>query len=681
MKASADLPWGDGVGTVLGATAIWGLAAALALRRALRPPEWAALGRLSAATAWTVAAALALGTLLCVTDLGSVSVTAVVLGAALLAAAVAAHDRLDLRLPRRPWGAVVDVAIVGLVLLAVPDLVIVQPENASGSLSVQLHNSIIQFHQNFFLGPANEILHGRAMLVDATSQYGVGSIYFLTGWFQLAPIGYGTLGFISGLLTALVFAAGYCVLRMAGASRLLSGAALAAAVAVLVLNLPYPVDSLPQDSSLRIGIPMAAILALVAAERWPRHARLASGLAVGVVGLSSIWSLEGFAYTLFTFAAMVCVQAWLRPAADRVRWLARQALWVAVACAGAHLALAVATLAATGELPDWGQYLEYLDAFLFGRLGDLNYDYGPWPAGLPLGAVYLASAAAIALLALRRRDFLAEQRVAMVALAGLTAYGIASYTYYNNRSSYLILAAVALPALLAGALWLSLVLRSRAVPVPARRGALAFGGSIAILLVAVAWSSIDPRYPRSALAHAFPGGDSLRGALERLWDLPPLSPAAPEGEVLLDRYFPGENRPLVIVKPDLETEILVRSDRGNMLPLAAPWQDSFVPSVRLPDLRRSVASLRAGQRMLVDANTRQAFATFRGQPSKDPFGGDEILQSLGATPSFLAPLQLWTLKQIQERFDLRTIGRSPSGLEVVELVPRAAASPEPDSNR
>ena len=34
-------------------------------------------------------------------------------------------------------------------------------------------------HQDFYLGPVNEIRHGRYMLVDDYSQYGVGVIYFL----------------------------------------------------------------------------------------------------------------------------------------------------------------------------------------------------------------------------------------------------------------------------------------------------------------------------------------------------------------------------------------------------------------------------------------------------------------------------------------------------------------------
>ena len=121
-----------------------------------------------------------------------------------------------------------------------------------------------------------------------------------------------------------------------------------------------------------------------------------------LIGLSSIWSLEGLAYTLAVFAAMACLQAWLRPAgrAAAVAGAGRRS-WCAAACACAHLLFAALTLAATGHLPDWGQYLAYLRAFLFGRLGDLTYDFARWSPGLAVGAGYLASAAAIVLLVVR----------------------------------------------------------------------------------------------------------------------------------------------------------------------------------------------------------------------------------------------------------------------------------------
>jgi len=134
------------------------------------------------------------------------------------------------------------------------------------------------------------------------SQYGVGSVYFLAAWFHLAPIGYGTLRLLDGILTASFFAAGYSVLRVAGAPRLLAIPAMAVAVVALVYALDYPIGALPQQGPLRFGLPMALILATVAALRWPRWSRVALAApdrGRRVVGLGA----EAFAYTALTLAA------------------------------------------------------------------------------------------------------------------------------------------------------------------------------------------------------------------------------------------------------------------------------------------------------------------------------------------------------------------------------------------
>jgi hypothetical protein len=368
---------------------------------------------------------------------------------------------------------------------------------------------------------------------------------------------------------------------------------------------------------------------------------------------------------------MVGLATWLRPAGNRLQWLLRQAVMVAVACVCAQVCFALVTLAVYAQLPDWGQYLAYLHAFLFEDLGDINFDFPPWSPGLAVGAGYLASIAAIVLLVVRNPDFAGTERTAISALTGVTAYGVAIYSYYDNRSTSFILTGVALPAFLAAALWLSLLLRSRVVPLALRRGGLAFALSVGGLVVAVGWSSVAERYPHSALAHVLAGGGSLPGALHRLWHMPPLSPAASEGQRLLEDFMSGEQRSLVLMTPDSGIEILIRSNRGNVLPIASPLQDGFIASKRLPGLGRAVDGLRSGQRMLTDEPARETFETVRANPSIDPLARPDCAAGKPALlPAKLAPLQAWALKRIGERFDLRTIHHGSSGLAVVELIPR-----------
>jgi hypothetical protein len=661
-----DLLAGGELTVVLGASGVWGAAATAVLVRATRARPWSPLLRISnlAHLVWATAAVLVIGTLLAVTTLSSLSPAALGLGAvAAVAALVLAAGRSLPQLPT-PWSRGIDLALVVLLFLAVPDLVIFRPEKAAGNPTIAFDTGIIQFHQDFLLGPANQVLAGGAVLVDTASQYGVGSIYLLAGWFQLAPIGYGTFGLLDGILTALLYVAGYCLLRIAGASRLLATAALAVGVVALVFNLPYPVGALPEQGPLRFGLPIALILATVVGARWPGRSRVASATALVIVGLSSIWAFEAFVYTIATFVAMACFSAWMLPPAERRRWLVRQGALAAAASVSAHLIFAGATLAASGQLPDWGQYLAFLNNFLFGKLGDLTYDFSSWSPGLAVGAAYVASAAAIVLLLGRHRGVVEREQTAMLALCGTTAYGIALFSYFVDRSGDGILPYVALPALLTGTLWLSLLLRLQAiVPRRLRLGGLAFALSVGVLVLSVAWSAVGDRFPDSALAHAFPRGKSFRDALHRLWHPPPLDPRAPAGERLLDRYMPDQRRVPVLMLPDLGIEILIRSGRANELPLSDPWEDSFVGSERVPALREAVAELQPGERLLMDQGALDAFAALRAHPR-------HFLAEPVATGA-VAPLQEYVLQRIGQRFQLRVIHRDELGFIVVVLVPRA----------
>jgi hypothetical protein len=656
---------GGGMGALLVVVGLWWVAAGGILARAAQARPWRGLLTIAdrAPVVWGATAMLAVGTLFTVTDLDSLSPFPFVLGVAAIPAIVVVAERWHPPRLRRPWAIGADLLIAALLALAVIDLAFISPEDPTSSLLDRFRYGVMQFHNDFLLGPANQVLGGSAMLVDTASQYGVGSIYFLVGWFQLAPIGYGTFALLDGVITALVFVAGYCLLRIAASSRWLAASALAVGVIALVLNRVYPVGGLPQEGPLRFGLPLAVILGSVAAARWPDRSRAWRGAALSALALSSIWSLEAFAATLATFAAMACFEAYLLPR-ERLRWLARRGVFAGAACVGAHLIFAAATLAGTGQLPEWGQYLAYLHAFLFGNLGNLTYDFTRWSPALAVGAVYLASAAAIVLLLRGRPSVVEPERTSLLALTGTTAYGVVLFSYFVDRSGDHVLAYVSLPAVLVGALWLGLVLRWQdSVPRGARIAALACSISAAVLLVAVAWSSIATRYEHSALAHVLPGGESARSALERLWHFPPLDARAPEGERLLDRYMPGERRTALVVRPDLGIEILIRSGRANLLPIAYPWGDDFARDQRVPGLRDAVQELRPGERMLLDTGALDTLAAAGSDPTSNLVRG--------LTPGApVSPLQVFALQQIAERFRLRPIHRDRAGFVVVELVPR-----------
>jgi hypothetical protein len=673
-RVSASLPWGDGLGVVLVAVVMWAGFAALVLSLAARsgPASARLSARLSgpAAERGTAAAlgVLLVGAVLSFTSLRSVSLP--VLGAAALLAVLVllcVRAAPAVRLPAG-LGAGFDVAVVVLLILAIPNVVVFHP--SPGPPNAFFVPGIIQFHQDFLLGPTNQLLGGGALMVNVpVSQYGVGYIYLLAGWFHLVPIGYGTYGFLDGLVTALFYVAGYLVLRAAATPRPLAAGALAVAVVALIYNLYYEVGALPQQGPLRFGLPMLVILAGTAACRWPHRHGVATAAGLLTLGVAAIWSLEMLAYTLCVFAAMSAVQAWLIEPGARRAWLGRRLALAVGACVTAHLILAGATLAGTGRLPDWGQYLAYVDALVLGgqKAGTISYGFARWSPDLPVAAGALASAAALVLVLRRAPAPARREPVALTAICGSTAYAIALLSYSDNRSSTYLLPYVALPTLLAGVLWLALILRSGAggaVGAGGRVGAgglaaLAFSLAVAAVMVAAAWPRAGTDFSDTALSHA--GG--LGSALTRLWHPPPIDPRAPRGVALLRHYAPG-HRALILLPdaPDLGTEILIRGRRTNRLSIGDPKADAFVdPSIWTGELTAQLRRLRPGGRLLTDRAGLRVAASLRGRP------GDYSLTHPSGTEN---PQTEWILQRLAWRFRLRARHVDRSGLIVATLEPR-----------
>jgi hypothetical protein len=659
---SGGLPWGSGVKGLLVGVLVWAALAGAALWRVMRGGRWRALERLQGM--WpapaALAALLAFGVLVCLTSSASLGAAPLLIGAAVAALVLVLYRRA--RLPRLGrWGWVIDAIVVAVLLLAVPDVVVFK--NPVGIPDIFVDPGIVQFQHDYILGSVNQVLGGGALLVnDPVSQYGVGLIYFVAGWFRIAPIGYGTFALLDVLLTALFYIAGYVVLRLAGVGRLLAAGALALGVVALVYNFAYYVGQLPEEGPLRFGLPMIVLLGSVAAVSLPRVALAARIVVLCGLAVAAVWAFEGFAYTVVTYVAVVGAEAWLQAPGARVRWLIRSLLYGLGAIVAGHVVFALATLIGSGHLPGWGQYLAYGREFLFGgRAGSITYGFANWSPGLAVYAGALISAAAVVLLCRRRPELARSSPARTVALAGSTLYAIAILSYTDNRSSTYLFLYVALPLLIAATLWLALVLAPASGLAPRLRlSSLTAALAISVLLLAGAWPQVATHFNRTALAHFYPGG-GLRAALHRLWHAPPFDPRTPVGIRLLDSYV--RSRRVIILLPtvpDLGTEILIRSHRSNRLPIGDPKADGLVPSVWLPRVRAALRSIRPGQRILIDDEALNAIRELRNpavDPLKAPVDGGGVEAE-------------WILRYLDQRFEIRPITRAPDGLIVAELARR-----------
>ena len=658
-----EAPGDAGAAAVLGAALVAAAAIVAPLAgvaiAGLRPPR----GRPRSAVAVpAVAAALLVLLVLAFAPRGLLDPLDVALSLLAAAAAVSLYARLrPPSLPRR-LAVAVDVLAPVLAILLVVDLVGYAGDGPALSSGAGLTERMVvpsaQIHLDTYLGPVNDVLHGRPLLVETASQYGVLAIYALARWAELTELGYGPLGFLVSLVTALQFAMAYGISRLGGAGPLLAAGATLLAVVVTVLAGFGSPTFFPSTGGLRFGLAFLLVLvALVAARRAPGANPLALPALV-VLALASVWSFETFVYALAGFAAIALVDAAIRGLGLReaLRRCGFHAVRAAAAVGVAHAVFALATRALGGEWPDWGWYVEYVRAF--SRTGHWTAPGSAWSPVWPIGAVYFVVLAVAATVLASSREVATRERLPLIALCGTAAVGVAFLPYFVGRSIDVLLAFVALPAFTVAAVGLAWLLRD---PLPSRGtniAAVGFCSWLAMLLLALAAPLASDRLPRTALAQLAPGGRSPGESLERLWDSPPMDPRAPAGARLVRAHLPRSERALVIAEPDLAQEVLLRTGRANALPIAFPWQDDLLAR-SLEDVGQAAARLRPGTLMLFQPDAERRL-------SKRPAVG--VIGVIGGNR--LSLVQLHALRTIRARFELAPVARGPEGLEIVRLVPK-----------
>ena len=591
-------------------------------------------------------------------EVGAAAVAAALAGGGL----VAALARRPISSPPRWAGTAADVVLLALVALLVVDLSGYWGDDVTsvGSTFLTRPGAGVQIHQHFFLGAVNDVLNGRALLVDANSVYGIGNAYLIALFFEAVPIGYGTFTLFGALMTLLVLYVGWLIGRLVGVPRPLLACVLLVAVIVSVLDPIYAPTLYSNLGGLRFIAGYAVALAAVVAAGRGRPASLSPPVLL-TLGFFSTWSVESLTYATGAYLAILAADAvgaaTLREAARRIASGLALAL---AACLAVHLVFALVTLAASGGLPDWTRYLSLFSAWSDIVATAFSVDPAePWSRGWLIGAVYVATAIGIVVARRSPRGNLLPER-ALVALAGLTGAGIGMLSYFVAHTLDLYLLYVAFPALLIPAIWWAPAAGSGAPSDLSRRLALGFAAFVGLLLLLGSWSTVGDRYPSTALAHLVPGGSSFAEDAERLWDLPPLAPGTAEAERLLDRYFP-EDEALVLVEPDVGTEALLRSGRANLLPISYPWQDEVDPDTALPPVEEAIAALRPGTLALL-------------QRPPGPGAEPTVQQLFGNVPpgERLGPLAQEALDLIQQRFELETVAEGGDGLYVVRLVEPSA---------
>ncbi|MDT5225097.1 MAG: hypothetical protein QOG19_2504, partial [Mycobacterium sp.] len=164
-------------------------------------------------------------------------------------------------------------------------------------------------HQDFYLGPLNDMAHGRIMLVDVWSQYGVGVYYALLGALSVLPFNHGGLVLLLSSLMAGQYVLVYATLRIAIRSQALVIATVVAAVMGNIFANLGAYAGFPSIGPLRFGLPYLVVAGAVAAARWPQHARALRVGQFAVIAIAAVWSFETAVYTGVTWFALSALRA------------------------------------------------------------------------------------------------------------------------------------------------------------------------------------------------------------------------------------------------------------------------------------------------------------------------------------------------------------------------------------
>ena len=275
---------------------------------------------------------------------------------------------------------------------------------------IGLPTSALAYNQNYFLGPALDVLHGRPMLVGTFAQYGVGMMDALAALFLVLPMGYGVFTLVISTLTTLLFVGLYVVLRWSTGSLPIAACGVAVAVLLDVFGQINYYTYYPSTGVLRFGLPWLVLFCSLAAARTERFKRPFEAAVFVIVAAAAVWSGEAGVYCLGTAVVLAWLDAAVAEASgrERLRVGALRTARLVAASVGGLVAFTLLTRVAAGAWPDWGGYLEYIRLYTVGGFGDLPIE--PWSPGLALGGMYMASAIALVVLVMKRPEPCANGR-------------------------------------------------------------------------------------------------------------------------------------------------------------------------------------------------------------------------------------------------------------------------------
>lgn len=226
---------------------------------------------------------------------------------------------------------------------------------------INLYFPYDRWHHNFILGPTNDILHGRVLLVDALTQYGVGLNYALAGVFGVFPVllSYPGFSLLLSLMLVITFILTYGVLRHTIPTIGVPLLVIVVLIITQVYRYIYSPLTNPSLGPLRYGWQYIVTALIVLRLRYPQHPVVI--LEVIALALAAFWSSDSQLSVWLPYGLVVVWEIW----SDRHRLRRLGAVVVRLAVVvGITVALYGGynqyARIVTGNTPDWTVYQDVL---------------------------------------------------------------------------------------------------------------------------------------------------------------------------------------------------------------------------------------------------------------------------------------------------------------------------------
>lgn len=445
-------------------------------------------------------------------------------------------------------------------------------------------------HENFYLGPVNALLHGKTMLVDVYSQYGVFLHEFLALIFKshILPLNYQGLAFLVALLCMLQYALVYFISK-----ALLKTPAYSFILLSIVLLLNFFAtagyfQAYPSIGALRFGLPYLLVAMSVLRLKYPTRSTWFLWLEYGILGISSIWSFETFIYTGTVFYGLRGYEALssTNTFSGFLKRIAFELLASVLVIALFHSVQALAIYLRAGAWPNWAYYFGFIYLYSLAGFGQLPITaQGSWFLVI---AIYFASLMYPFAHWIIHREW--DRSLETKIILGFTFMGIAQFTYYLGRSHPNNLFHICVPAILIAAYGAGQIKLTKTDNYKNAGFASLFLVYTALAFLGITYvPNLIEKIPNTgfglistilgqAATSSTPVGTTFQDIQDRLWRPEPTSLETAEAVKLIETYLPDETRVMLLV-PNAHfasaTEALFLSGKAHILPITDQIQDSI----------------------------------------------------------------------------------------------------------